>query len=289
MKNKTEVSRPWGAHVSTAGGVDKAPERGEKIGASAVQIFTKNNNRWSGPPIDPEKAARFRQESANRQVSTVASHVCYLINLASPDPELLKKSREAFLDEIDRADLLGVPYLVFHPGAHVGSGMDEGIKKVAESLEWAMAARPESPAILTLETTAGQGTGLGHTFGQLARIMDLAGDKERLGVCVDTCHIFAAGYDLLEKKGYNATFKSFDDEIGLDKIKLFHINDSKKPQGSRVDRHEHIGKGYIGKPGFDLLVNDKRFVSTPMVLETPKGPDGREDIENLTVLRKMVK
>jgi len=282
-------ARPWGAHVSTAGGVDKAPERGEKIGALAVQIFTKNNTRWSGPPIDPQTAARFREESASRKVTTVASHVSYLINLASPDPELLKKSREALVDEIDRADLLGVPYLVFHPGSHVGSGEDEGIRRVAESLEWAMARRPASQAILTLETTAGQGTGLGHTFGQLARIMELAGDEARLGVCVDTCHIFAAGYDLLDKKGYNATFKNFDDEIGLDKIKLFHMNDSKKPQGSRVDRHEHIGKGHIGETGFALLVNDKRFVNTPMVLETPKGPEGREDIKNLAALREMVK
>jgi len=281
--------RPWGAHISIAGGVDKAPERGEIIGASVMQIFTKNNNRWSGPPISPQAAERFREESARRGVAAVASHVCYLINLASPDRELLDKSRQAFLDEIDRADLLGIPNVVFHPGAHMGAGEDEGIKRAAESLEWVMAMRPRSRAILTLETTAGQGTGLGHSFGQLARIMELAGSRDRLGVCVDTCHIFAAGYDLSGRKGYDATFSGFDAEIGLDKIRLFHLNDSKKPQGSRVDRHEHIGEGHIGEAGFSLLVNDRRFLSAPMALETPKGPDGREDVENLSTLRGMIK
>ena len=288
-QKETSPPRPWGAHISVAGGVEKAPERAQRVGATAIQIFTKNNNRWSGPPISAQAAERFREESHRRGVTTVASHVCYLINLASPKKDLLEKSREAFLDEIDRVDQLGIENLVFHPGSHMGEGEDEGLKLVAESLDWVMERRPDSPAILALETTAGQGTGLGHSFPQLARIMELSAHPARLGVCVDTCHIFAAGYGVSKRDEYNATFKSFDEEIGLDKIRLFHINDSKKPQGSRVDRHEHIGRGHIGVEGFALLVNDKRFANIPMVLETPKGPDGLEDMENLGVLRDLVK
>ncbi|MDH4183412.1 MAG: deoxyribonuclease IV [Nitrospinota bacterium] len=280
--------RPWGAHISIAGGVEKSPARGEAIGAAAIQIFTKNNTRWAGPPILPAQAAQFQEQSRLCGVQAVASHVCYLVNLASAEPEISKKSREAFLDEMDRADLLGIPYLVFHPGAHMGAGEEDGMKRVADCLGWAMDQRPKSRTLLTLETTAGQGTGLGHRFSQLARIIELTGNEGRLGVCVDTCHIFAAGYGLASRKEYQATFAEFQAELGLERIKLFHINDSKKPQGARVDRHEHIGKGAIGAEGFRLLVNDTRFAKAPMILETPKGPDGAEDIENLKFLKGLI-
>lgn len=281
--------RPWGAHISIAGGVDNAPGRGANIGAAAIQIFTKNNTRWVGPPISTQAAERFAGESRRHGVRVVASHAGYLINLASPEDAALEKSREAFLDEIDRADILGIPYLVFHPGAHLGAGEEEGLRRVAESINWAMAQRPHSSALLTPETTAGQGTGLGHTFGQLARIIELVKTPDRLKVCVDTCHVFAAGYGLSDKGSYMATFREFDSAVGLGRVALFHLNDSKKPRGSRVDRHEHIGQGHIGLEGFRLLVNDPRFEHTPMILETPKGPEGTEDIENLKTLRGLIR
>lgn len=264
-------------------------DRAGAVGAKSIQIFTKNNNQWKGKPLEREDMARLGENSKKLGVQVFASHDCYLINLASPDREILKKSREAFLDEIDRADALGIPCLVFHPGAHTGAGEKEGIKRIAESLDWALQKRPDRRTTLTLETTAGQGSSIGHRFEQLARIMEAVEKPERLGVCLDTCHVFAAGYEINTETGYSKTFKEFDSIIGLDRLKMFHLNDSKRELGSRVDRHEHIGKGHIGLAGFRLLVNDRRFFKTPMILETPKGPEELEDIVNLRTLARLIK
>jgi len=274
--------------MSIAGGVETAPARAEAVGARSIQIFTKNNNRWVGKPLDQNQIEKFFASSKTLGVDVFASHDCYLINLASPDPEILTKSRNAFLDEMDRADALKIPCLVFHPGAHTGSGEETGLKKVSESIDYCVKRRPESRVTLTIETTAGQGTSLGYKFEHIAKIIERSNYPDKLGVCVDTCHIFAAGYDITAQKGFDSAFKLFDKTIGLKKLKMFHVNDSKKGLGSRVDRHEHIGKGFIELEGFRLLVNDARFKKTPMILETPKGPDGAEDIVNLRVLSGLI-
>ncbi len=274
--------------MSISGGVDNALERGHKVGARSIQIFTKNNNRWIGKPLTDEMINNFKTSSQELNVDVFASHDCYLINLSAIDKEILKKSRTAFLDEIDRADALDIPCLVFHPGAHLGAGEGEGIKRVSESLNIALDKRPDMKTTLTIETTAGQGSGLGYRFEQIGSLIDHISNPEKMGVCVDTCHIFAAGYDIRTKQGYRDTFKEFDELIGLDKLKMFHVNDSKKDLGSRVDRHEHIGEGFIGLEGFRRLVNDRRFKRIPMILETPKGKDGAEDIVNLRVLRDLL-
>ena len=274
--------------MSIAGGMSNAIDRGAKVGAKAIQVFTKNNNRWEGKPLTEDDIEAFHTASMEHNVSAVASHDCYLINLASPDPVLHKKSITAFLDEIDRADVLKIPYLVFHPGAHMGQGESIAIDRVAKTLDTIIEQRPDSRVNLTIETTAGQGTGLGYTFQHIADIIGGSRYPSRFGVCVDTCHIFAAGYDYTTKEGYKKTFDEFDRLIGLDYLKMFHVNDSKKALSTRVDRHEHIGKGYIGLAGFRHLVNDPRFFDTPMILETPKGDDGMEDIENLKTLAGLV-
>ncbi|MBI4827725.1 MAG: deoxyribonuclease IV [Nitrospinae bacterium] len=281
------LTRPWGAHMSIAGGVERAVERGAKAGARAIQIFTKNNTQWKGKPIGEAEAAAFADNMARLKVAAVAAHDCYLINLAAPDPVISQKSRAAFLDEIERADLLNIPNLVFHPGSALNQSEPEGIARVAESLNWLITQRPASRVTLALETTAGQGSSLGWRFGQIAAIIERVERRERLGVCFDTCHVFAAGYPIDEPEGYERTMREFDAVIGLARLKLFHMNDSLRERGSRVDRHEHIGQGRIGLKGFRLLVNDPRFVNTPMILETPKDETGRDDIINLRRLMRL--
>ncbi len=278
-----------GAHMSIAGGVDKAILRGEQVGCDVIQLFTKNNNRWMAKPLTEESIEAFRKNISETGIVPFASHDAYLINLAAADPEIYRKSMEAFLDEMDRAEMLGIPGLVFHPGSHVGSGEKEGIKKIAESLRGLLDERPGYKVKLLLETTAGQGSSIGYRFEHLAEIMEKVNEPDRLGVCFDTCHVFAAGYDISNKKGYDKIFKNFDNIVGFQTIEGFHLNDSKKGLGSRVDRHEHIGKGELGIKAFELLMNDKRFENVPMVLETPKGPDMEEDRINLKVLRGLIK
>ncbi|MDP7554879.1 MAG: deoxyribonuclease IV, partial [Nitrospinota bacterium] len=213
----------------------------------------------------------------------------YLINLASPDPILHRKSIESFFNEMERCEKLRIPYLVFHPGAHVGSGEKAGLKKIAQSINVLLKRGKGFKVSLLLETTAGQGTTLGYKFEHLADIIKMVRQKKSIGVCVDTCHIFAAGYDITTQKGYKKTFEIFNKLIGFGNLKVFHINDSKKELGSRVDRHEHIGKGYLGLKPFEFLVNDRRFANIPKILETPKGPDLKEDVENLKVLKRLIK
>ncbi|MFC2134661.1 deoxyribonuclease IV [Bacteroidota bacterium] len=278
-----------GAHTSISGGVSTAIDRAEKLGFSAIQIFTKNNNQWKSKPLDENEIKSFKEKLSASSIEFVVAHDSYLINLCAVDKELLKKSRSAFSDELERCELLGIPYLNFHPGAHGGQGEDLGLKIIAESINSAHEKTKNFKVSSMLEATAGQCKSLGHRFEQLAKIIELVDEKERMSVCIDTAHIFAAGYDIRSAKTYKQVMKEFDEIIGLDKLKCFHFNDSKKELGSRVDRHEHIGKGFIGKEGFTNIMNDKKLINVPKILETPKGKEQLEDIENLKVLRSLIK
>lgn len=277
-----------GAHTSISGGVSTAIDRANKLNFTAIQIFSKNNNRWKAKPLDEKEINSFKEKWAKSKIQFIVVHDSYLINLCAKDKALLKKSRTAFIDELKRCEQLGIKYLNFHPGAHTGQGEEDGLKIIAESINIAHDETKNYNVKSMLETTAGQGTNLGSTFEQLKKIIDMVEEKDRMCVCIDTAHIFAAGYDIKTKKGYLKTMKEFDDIIGLDLLKCFHMNDSKKELGSRVDRHEHIGKGFIGKEGFANIMNDKRITKIPKILETPKGKDMKEDIENLKVLRSLI-
>lgn len=287
MKNKSKLL--LGAHMSTVGGVDTAVDRGTSIGCTTMQLFTKNNNQWFAKPLTEEVIANYKTKIATANISKVVSHDSYLINLCAANPDTLKKSLLAFADELERCELLGIPYLNFHPGAHVGAGEEEGIKKIIESLNIVHDKTKKFKVLSVVEVTAGQGTTLGYKFEQIEKIINGVDDKKRMAVCIDTCHIFAAGYDFRTEKTYEKTFKEFDEIVGLKKLVAFHINDSKKELGSRVDRHEHIGKGAIGLNGFRFLMNDKRFDEIPKILETPKEDDMHEDIENMKTLMKLIK
>jgi deoxyribonuclease IV len=273
-----------GAHMSIAGGVHRAFERGLDAGCRTIQIFLKNSNQWKAKPLTEEGRALFKNAQKQSGIRPVLAHDSYLINLASPDKSLQRKSIEAFIEEMERANFLGVPYLVLHPGAHVGSGVEAGIARVADALKHALDA-VEPPVSLVLENTAGQGSSLGHSFEHLAAIMEKIPYPDRIGVCLDTCHLFAAGYDIRTQESYNATMRDFDRLIGVKRIRAFHVNDSKKELGSRVDRHAHIGKGCIGLEAFRCLVNDRRFTRIPKILETPPGPDLQQDLMILIGVR----
>jgi deoxyribonuclease-4 len=277
-----------GAHMSVAGGHALAIERATAFSMTACQIFTKNANQWNAKPIDPEAAEGFRARVAASEIGFVVAHDSYLINLASPDDTLRQRSIAAFGDELRRCAQLGVPWLVTHPGAHMGTGVDEGVSRVASALNQLFAELPDLDVTVLLETTAGQGTTLGRSFEELAMILALVEDQSRVGVCFDTCHVFAAGYDLRDAEGYGATIQAFDDIIGLHRLRAFHLNDSKKSLGARVDRHAHIGEGELGTEAFRLLLNDERFAGHPGILETPKGDDGEDDRRNLATLSALV-
>jgi deoxyribonuclease IV len=277
-----------GAHMSIAGGIDKAITRGVDVGCDTIQVFTKSTNQWHAKPLTGEDIDAYKRARDESGIEPVVAHDSYLINLASHEPDMLERSREAFLVEMQRCDALKIPYLVMHPGSHLGKGVDAGVERVAESFDWLHAQAPDSPLTVLLETTAGQGTNLGFTFQQLRDIIDRTAEGGRLGVCLDTCHVFAAGFDITTKEGYGETFEEFDRVLGLDRLKVIHLNDSKKDLGSRVDRHEQIGMGALGLEPFRMLVNDERLRHVPMILETPKGPDYAEDKENLAILRGLV-
>jgi deoxyribonuclease-4 len=278
-----------GAHTSTSGGVSKSVDLAEKLGFTAMQIFTKNNNRWFQKPLEEEEIESYKSKLKKSNVKFVVSHDSYLINLCATNKDFLKKSREAFLDELERCELLGIPFLNFHPGAHLGAGEKESIKIIAESINISHNKTKGYKVSSMLEATAGQGTAIGYRFEHLREIIDLIEEKERMSVCIDTAHIFAAGYDIKNSQNYSKAIKEFDDVIGLDRLKCFHLNDSKKELGSRVDRHEHIGKGFIGLEGFSNIMNDKRLKTIPKILETPKGKEQLEDLENLDILMSLVK
>jgi len=275
--------------MSIAGGVHTAVERGISTGCTTMQMFVKNNNQWRGKELTDEDISTYKKLLQESSIGPVVVHDTYLINLCATDKEILWKSRAALKDEFDRCERLGVEYLNFHPGSHIGAGEKEGIKRIAESLNTIHDQTLGYGVRSVLETTAGQGTAIGYRFEQLREIIDLVDDAERMAICVDTCHVFAAGYDIATERGYEKTFEDFDAVIGLGRLAAFHVNDSKREFGSRVDRHEHIGKGAIGKTGFRLLMNDDRFRTVPKILETPKGPDMKEDVMNMRVLRSMVK
>lgn len=278
-----------GSHMSIAGGVFNSLTSGKELGCTTIQIFTKSNNQWKARPLTAQEISEFRAKQKEYQISPVVAHDSYLINVASPDKTLQKKSMEALLIELQRCEALGISHLVMHPGSHVGTGEKEGIKRIAEALNWLHSETKDFKTQIALETTAGQGTNLGYRFEQIAEIMDLTEQKKRLAVCLDTCHIFAAGYDIRTEAGCEKTIVEFDKIVGLDKLKVIHFNDSVKDFGSKVDRHEHIGKGKIGLEGFRFFMNDKRFEKIPKILETPKDEEGKFDRMNLATLRKLVK
>ena len=279
-----------GSHMSIAGGYYKALERGAAVGCDCVQIFTKNNNQWRAKPLVPEDAARFRQAMDQTGIRHTLSHASYLINLASPKPDLRRKSIDALVVELERADFLGVPNVVVHPGSYTTSTIEEGITAIVGSLDEILKRTARLRSFLLLENTAGQGTNLGYDFAQLGEIIDRVPSPDRVGVCIDTCHAFAAGYPLGSRKEYLSTIREMDRQFGLKKIEAFHLNDSKRPLGSHKDRHEHIGKGEMGLEPFRHLVNDRRFRNVPMYLETEKGTvDGVDaDERNLACLRSLI-
>jgi deoxyribonuclease-4 len=278
-----------GAHMSIAGGVDQAIDRGRLVGCDVIQIFTKSSRQWAAKPYIKDEVDAFRRKQRELAIRTVIAHDSYLLNLGAPVDALRKKSVAAFIDELHRCEALGIPYLIAHPGAHVGSGEAVGIKTIARSLDEAHRATKGLSVKVTLEITAGQGSTLGHRFDQIRQIIDATNESDRVRVCFDTQHAFAAGYDLRTDEGYDRTFAEFDEMIGLDRLAAFHLNDSKKELGCRVDRHEQIGQGQLGLDCFRRLMNDRRFWGIPMCLETPKSEDCHEDIEALKLLRGMVR
>ncbi len=279
-----------GAHASISGGLHLAFDRILQVGGEALQIFTRNQRQWKAAPLEDEEITAFKAAWDEADRMPVASHASYLINLGSSKREQAKKSVDAFVVELQRCAQLGIPQVVIHPGSHGGAGVETGLANVVKNLDRVIELAGEDCAAVTilLETTAGQGTGLGARFEELAEILAQSVNPDRLGICVDTCHIFAAGYDIRTPETYSATFGEFDALIGMDRIHFFHLNDSKKELGSRVDRHEHIGRGRIGIEGFRCLLNDPCFAAHPMTLETPKGKDLAEDRQNLATLRALL-
>ena len=277
--------------MSISGGYRAAVERAAACGCDCVQLFTKNNNQWHAKQITPEEAEQFRKALSELGVSHPAAHDAYLINLASPDKAIWRKSVDAFIVELRRADTLGIPHLVAHPGAYTTSSEALGLGRVVRALDEIHGQTRAVRCKCLLETTAGQGTSLGWRFEHLATILDGAKDPDRLGICFDTCHVFAAGYPMGNQKEYRATMTALNATVGLDQIRAFHLNDSRRALGSRVDRHAHIGRGMMGLEPFRLLLADRRFRKTPMYLETPKGEENGVDLDaiNLSVLRALAK
>lgn len=277
----------FGAHVSISGGIENAILSGNELQCNAIQIFSKQQLRWNAKPLLEKEIAPYRESLKKSAIKSVIIHDSYLINLGSPDKENLIKSREAFLEEVIRAESLNAAGLVLHPGSH-GNKIteDECMKVIAESIAITLDKTKGFTTKLFIENTAGQGNTVGYTFEQLAKIIDLVSGKDRIGVCFDTCHAFASGYEIRNEKAYEEIFRRFNDLIGLDKIHVFHINDSKRDRGTRVDRHENIGIGLMGKEPFRYLVNDIRFKNIPMILETPGGDAWFRT--NLNLLRSMV-
>ena len=277
----------FGAHMSTSGGVWKALQRGVSFDCEVVQIFVKNNMQWFGRPYSPQEISQYANELAADKLAKIFGHTGYLINLgAAPSPNR-DNSIKSLIQEIQLATQLGLPFLVLHPGAHLGAGEEAGLEQILAGLNEVFRATKDSPVRIALENTAGQGTCLGHQIAHLATIFERVDQPKRLGVCLDTAHFFAAGYDLRTAQGWNAAIKEVDSLIGLKQILAFHLNDSKTNLGSRVDRHAGIGQGKIGREAFRHIVNDERFRDLPGCLETPKSDDLHEDIENLAVLRAL--
>ena len=277
-----------GAHMSIGGGAQMAIERACSIKCTAMQIFVKNNMQWFARPLTGEEITAFLKHRQRRELHSVFGHANYLINLAATNPQFHFNSMRALGEELIRADQLGLPFLVVHPGAHLGAGEEAGLNTIVASIDQVLAAIPKVKTRIALETTAGQGSCLGCTFEQIAYILTNVREPERLCVCLDTAHVFAAGYDIGTETTVKKVFREFQQVIGLEHLAAIHLNDSKTGRGSRVDRHEHIGKGQIGLEAFRFIMRDRRFRKIPKVLETPKGKDLREDVENLKTLRGLV-
>jgi deoxyribonuclease IV len=275
-----------GAHMSISGGIAKAVVRAQEVGCEAMQIFTKNSNQWKAKPLTAAEGKAFRDACQAAGIGPVIAHSAYLINLAAPDDALYEKSIQAFLDELQRCELLGIPYLVVHPGAHMGAGEEHGLKRIAAAIDRMHRDSPTVQAAIVLEVTAGQGTALAYQFEHFVAILDQVDEPDRLGFCLDTCHLLAAGYDFRTREGYEQMMQAWGDLVGIERIRVIHLNDSKKELGSRVDRHEHIGQGHIGTKGFEFLLNDRRLAAVPMILETPK--DDNADVRNLATLRRLI-
>ncbi len=276
-----------GAHMSIAGGIPRAVDRALEVGARTIQIFVKNNNRWLGRPLLDDEVRLFQSRVREERLTAALAHASYLINLASPDPDLWEKSIAALTEELERCERLALSHLVFHPGAHVGTGIEAGSRRISQAINRIHRHTRGQNVRLALETTAGQGTQIGCTFQQLARILHEVEESERLAVCLDTCHIFAAGYEIRTASGYRQTMQEFEETVGLTQLQVIHFNDSKRPLGSRVDRHDNIGAGEIGTLAFRHFLLDPRLLRVPKILETPKEPEGTGDIRNLTVLRSL--
>jgi deoxyribonuclease-4 len=274
-----------GAHISTKGGLHTVFERAAAIDATAIALFAKNSNQWKGKVMTEEDVQKF---ASLRTIQPIVTHASYLINLATTNPEFHAKSIAAMIDELDRAERLAIHGVVLHPGAHLEAGVDAGLDQIARSLDQIHAAIPDHRVVTFLETAAGQGSCLGCTFEELGRIIDAVDDKRRVGVCIDTCHIFAAGYEIRTREGYEQTMDEVDRFVGVENVGVFHLNDSKKAHGSRVDRHQHIGEGELGLEPFRLLLNDPRFAKIPKLLETPKTIETESDMRNITTLRSLL-
>lgn len=285
-----------GAHMSVAGGVSKAVDRAVAHGCEALQIFTKNANQWRARPLDPTEVRAFRARIDETGIRPVVSHASYLINLATTAPALREQSITALVEELDRADALGLLGVVIHPGTCTAGTEDDGLRLIADAIRQAFRARRRRQTMVILEHTAGQGRTLGHRFEHLAAIIRHLRGAARIGICLDTCHLVAAGYDIATETGYQATFDAFDRIVGLNRLKVIHANDSKRPCGSRIDRHEHIGRGCLGEEPFHRLLHDRRFAGLPMLIETEKSTNGSArghvapdpmDMQNLDTLRRL--
>jgi len=283
------MARPilLGAHMSIQGGMHKAFERAERVNCNTMQVFTKQSSRWAGRDYSALEVREFKSAAIRTGITPVIAHASYLINLCSPNLGTRSRSRLALQDELSRSEQLGILGLVLHPGAHLGIGEAEGIKQIAESLNIVHSQTRNVHALSILETTAGQGTTIGYRFEQLQAIIELVDEKDRMAVCMDTCHVFAAGYNIGTSDGWERTMEEFNNILGLDRLAVIHANDSKKGLGSRVDRHEHIGRGCIGLQGFELLIREPRLAHIPKILETEKSEDLHEDRENLNLLRSL--
>lgn len=278
-----------GAHMSISGGLSTAFDRGAAVGVNTMQIFTKNQNRWQQKPTPPEEIVRWAEKQAATGITPVVSHAAYLLNLGTPNDDLWAKSVDALVDELTRAEELKLLGVVFHPGAHMGTGEEAGLARIVAGINRAHTLTLGYKTLTLVESTAGQGTALGWRFEHLQAMLAGAEAPERLGFCLDTCHLFAAGYDLRTAETYEATLDEFDRLCGIERLKCFHFNDAKKPLGSRVDRHDHIGTGQLGLDAFRFILNDPRLVHIPKILETEKSEDMHEDVENLRVLRELIR
>jgi deoxyribonuclease-4 len=278
-----------GAHMSTSGGLSNAFDRGAQVGCTTMQIFTKNQNRWQQKPTPPEEVERWQQKQAATGIAPVVSHAAYLLNLGTGNSEIWDKSVDALVDELTRAEELGLLGVVFHPGAHMGEGEEAGIARIVKGMDEAHRRTPGFKTFTLVEGTAGQGSALGYKFEHLQAFLQGVAQPERLAFCLDTCHLFAAGYDLRTEQAYADTMGQFGELCGLERLKCFHFNDAKKPLGSRVDRHDHIGTGQLGLDAFGFILNDPRLASVPKILETEKSDDMREDVMNLQVLRSLIR